>query len=486
MSDPRLCVTVTGRTAGAIARAREAAEADADLVEVRLDGMERPDAAAALQGRRKPVIVTCRPARAGGRFDGSDEERTRVLDEAHARGADYIDIDFKAPCDAVMTARRGRGVIVSHHDFDGTPSDVPGLLAAMRGTAAEIVKLATSPHAVSELIPLLNAADAQPATILIGMGPSGVASRILAARFRSPWTYAGDGVAPGQLSPTRMLNEFRFRRIRHDTHVYAVVGRPVLQSLSCAMHNAGFAARGLNAAYIPLETGDAGDFRHFADAIGLRGASITIPLKIDGVPLLDDVSPLALDAGAVNTISVRHGRWLGTNTDVDGFLEPLRRRTSIEGLRAVVLGAGGAARGVAFGLARSGAAVAIAARRSEAAREAAAAVSVATAAWPPAPGSWDLLVNATPVGSRAVPGTPVDLALDGRIVYDLVYDPPLTPLLELAQTRGCTAIGGLEMLVAQAERQFEIWTGQRPPGGLFTTIAEQTLASRSAGTIAYD
>ncbi len=484
MPDPQLCVTVTGRTAGAIARAREAAEADADLVEVRLDTMEHPDATAALQGRRKPVIVTCRPSRAGGRFEGSDEERTRILREAHVLGAEYIDIDFEAPCEEVMTARGGRGVIVSHHDFNGSPADIPGLLAAMRRTGAEVVKLATTPHAISDLIPLLNAADARHPSVLLGMGPSGVASRILAARFRSRWTYAGEGVAPGQLSARRMLQEFRFRRIRHDAHVYAVVGRPVLQSLSCAMHNAGFAARGLNATYVPLETTDAGDFRHFASAIGLRGASVTIPLKLDVVPLLDDVSPIAREAGAVNTISVSQGRWLGTNTDVDGFLEPLRRRTSIKGLRAVVLGAGGAARGVALGLARSGASVAISARRADAAREARAALNVGTELWPPSPGSWDLLVNATPVGSRALPGMPVDLALDGRLVYDLIYDPPMTPLLEQARARGCTVIGGLDMLVAQAERQFEIWTGQRPPAGLFTSVAEQTLATRSVGSVA--
>jgi shikimate 5-dehydrogenase len=130
--------------------------------------------------------------------------------------------------------------------------------------------------------------------------------------------------------------------------------------------------------------------------------------------------------------------------------------------------------------------VAISARRAESARDVAAALGVEASSWPPPPGSWDVLVNATPVGSRALPGLPFDVTLDGRIVYDLVYDPPVTPLLDRAQARGCTVIGGLEMLVAQAERQFEIWTGQRPPGGLFAAAAEQTLASRSVGSVAYD
>jgi 3-dehydroquinate dehydratase/shikimate dehydrogenase len=483
MPDPELCVTVTGRTVQAIVRAREAAEAEADLVELRLDMMDRPDAAAALAGRRTRAIVTCRPVRVGGHFEGSDEERLRILREAHALGTDYIDVDFDAPCEPIISERQGRGVIVSKHDFTGTPTDIPNLLAAMRRTGAEIVKLATATETLSDLIPLLKAATSEQPTILIGMGASGVVSRILAARFRSRWTYAGDAVAPGQLSVRRMLHEFRFRRIRYDTRVYGVVGRPVLHSLSAAMHNAGFAARGMNAAYVPLETNDATDFRRFADAIGLRGASVTTPLKMDVVPLLDEVTPIASDAGAINTISVTGGRWLGTNTDVDGFLAPLRRRVKLAGLRAAVLGAGGAARGVALGLIRAGAAVAISARRSDAAREAAAAVGATTTAWPPPPGSWDLLVNATSVGGRAVPGMPVDVALDGRIVYDLIYDPPLTPLLEAAKAKGCTVIGGLEMLVAQAERQFEIWTGQRPPAGLFEDAAQQALAVRSFGSV---
>jgi 3-dehydroquinate dehydratase/shikimate dehydrogenase len=483
MTDPELCVTVTGRTVQAMVRAREAAEADADLVELRLDTMERPDAGAALAGRRRKAIVTCRPLRAGGHFDGSDEDRLRILQEAHALGAEYIDLDFDAPCQPVLAQRQGRGVIMSKHDFTGTPPGVPGLLEDMRRTGAEIVKLATTTETLSDLIPLLSAATSAHPTILIGMGASGVASRILAARFRSRWTYAGEAVAPGQLSARRMLHEFRFRRIRADARVYGVVGRPVMHSLSAAMHNAGFAGRGLNAAYVPLDTNDTADFRQFADAIGLRGASVTTPLKMDVVPVLDEVTPIASDAGAVNTISVTGGRWIGTNTDVDGFLEPLRRRTRIAGLRAVVLGAGGAARGAALGLIRAGATVAISARRPEAARDAAAALRATTIAWPPPPGSWDLLVNATSVGSRAVPGMPADITLDGRIVYDLIYDPPLTPLLEAAKAKGCTFIGGLEMLVAQAERQFEIWTGQRPPTGLFEDAAQQALAVRSYGSV---
>jgi 3-dehydroquinate dehydratase/shikimate dehydrogenase len=312
------------------------------------------------------------------------------------------------------------------------------------------------------------------------MGGAGLPTRILADRFGSRWTYAGHAVAPGQISARRLLQEFRFRRIRRDAAIYAVIGVPVASSLSPAMHNAGFAALGLNAAYVPLEVEDLGGLRAFADAIGLRGASVTIPFKTDVQPLLDEIAPTAAAAGAVNTIAIRGGRWIGMNTDAEGFLEPLRRRIeTLRGVRAVVLGAGGAARGVALALRGEGADVAIAARRREAASAVAADLGVSVADWPPHGGAWDVLVNATPVGSRAQPGMPFAASFDGRFVYDLVYDPAPTELMQAAEAEGCTVLGGLEMLVAQAERQFEIWTGQRPPAGLFADAAATAIRNRS-------
>jgi shikimate 5-dehydrogenase len=111
------------------------------------------------------------------------------------------------------------------------------------------------------------------------------------------------------------------------------------------------------------------------------------------------------------------------------------------------------------------------------------AIGAETAAWPPKAGSWDLLVNATPVGSRGVPGVAFEGPFDGRLVYDLVYDPDPTDIMREAAEAGCPAIGGVEMLVAQAERQFEIWTGQRPPAGLFADAASSAIRNRSVQSV---
>jgi 3-dehydroquinate dehydratase/shikimate dehydrogenase len=457
-----------------------AAEADADMVELRLDSMTRPDPAAALADRRRPVIVTCRPLREGGLFEGSEEERLRILVSAQSLGADFVDVEWDARSEALLAERRGRGVVVSQHVFDGTPHDVPARLARLRAIGGEVVKLAVTTERLTDLRTLLGGRTDDGTAILIGMGASGVATRVLPRQFGSRWTYAGPSVAPGQMPVSRLLREYQYRRIRPDAAVYGLIGRPVTDSLSPAMHNAGFAALGMNAVYVPFDTRDLDGLRALGREIGLRGASVTIPFKEALLPLVDEVAPTAAAAGAINTVAIRDGRWIGTNTDADGFIEPLKRRIAqVRGLRAVVLGAGGAARGVAFALRREGAIVTIAARRKDAVLAVAQSVGAGVEDWPPRPGSWDVLVNATPLGGRHAPGLPYEGPFDGRLVYDLVYNPDPTALMQAARAAGCRAIGGVEMLVAQAERQFEIWTGQRPPVDLFKDAAEAALRTRS-------
>jgi 3-dehydroquinate dehydratase/shikimate dehydrogenase len=145
---------------------------------------------------------------------------------------------------------------------------------------------------------------------------------------------------------------------------------------------------------------------------------------------------------------------------------------ALKGTRASILGAGGAARAVAVALGSQGAAVTVCARQTAAAKEVAALAGGTVGTWPPSAGGWDVLVNATSSGSGGPGDDPMaGVRLDGEIVFDLVYSPARTPLLERAAREGCMTIGGLEMLVAQAERQFELWTGYRPPNGLFKSAA---------------
>jgi 3-dehydroquinate dehydratase/shikimate dehydrogenase len=478
MTEPGICVTVTGRTLDELRRARQAAEAVADIVELRLDGMENPDPVGALEGRLRPVIVTCRPAWEGGWFSGTEDERRRLLETAAARGAEYIDVEAAASfASDVIRGRSGKGVVVSRHVFGAAPPDVRAVYDSLRATGASVVKLAIEVGTLTDILPLFAIADAPSGPeagrhVLIAMGPAGTSTRVLAARLGNCWTYAGDALAPGQMPAGRLLRDFRFRRIRPDAAIYGVVGNPIAHSLSPAMHNAGFAALGLNAVHLALQAADAADFVRLARSMGLRGASITAPFKIELMHHVDEVELVAERVGAINTLIVRDGRWIGANTDVAGFLAPLANRIRLNRVRASVLGAGGAARAVAVALADQGAAVTVCARRRGPAAAIANLVGGDVGRFPPEPGSWDVLVNTTPAGSAADPDNPIAGApLDGEIVFDLVYAPAETRLLADAREAGCLTIGGLEMLVAQAERQFQLWTGQPPPAGLFRSSA---------------
>jgi shikimate dehydrogenase len=217
----------------------------------------------------------------------------------------------------------------------------------------------------------------------------------------------------------------------------------------------------------------------FARALGIRGASVTIPFKVAFLERMDEIDPTAARIGAINTVRVEGSRWIGCNYDAHGFLAPFdQRRIALRGQRASVVGAGGSARAVVLALASRGAAVTVHARNQAHAGEVAAVASGRVGPWPPERGSWDLLVNCTPIGMHPlVQETPVPAAsLTGRLVYDLVYNPMATRLLREAAHAGCQTIGGLDMLVAQAHEQFQSWTDADPVPGVMRAAAIRRLS----------
>jgi len=410
---------------------------------------------------------------------GSEEERHRILAEAVTAGAEFVDVEARAEfVPAILRARRGRGIVLSLHAYGTPATDLGERARAMRSTGAEVVKIAVDAARLSDMLPLLEIArDPQVRTsegssghVLVAMGQPGVPSRLLAAHYGSKWTYAGDAIAPGQIPLARMLDEFRFRSVGPNTAIYGVVGNAGLHSKSPLMHNAAFGVAGLDAVYVPLRAADFDDFLTFADAMHVTGASVTIPFKLDALRAADGVDVLTEKVGAANTLYRIGDRWEARNTDVHGFLDPLDPiyPGSLEQARVAVMGGGGVARAVIVALVDRGARVTVHARRQEQAFEVAARCGAAAGAWPPPGGAWDMLVNCTPLGGPSartespLPGGP----FTGTLVYDLTYGDEETPLLRDARAAGCLTLDGLPMLVAQAERQFEWWTGKRPPEGV--------------------
>jgi shikimate dehydrogenase len=271
--------------------------------------------------------------------------------------------------------------------------------------------------------------------------------------------------------------------IRGSTRVAAVIGDPVRHSLSPVLHNAAYAALGLDWAYVAFEVpaGGAPGALDAMRALGLAGMSVTMPHKEAVAAACDELGDDAAQLRSANTVSWAPGRRLrGDSTDGDGFVRALRAAGhDPAGARALVVGAGGAARAVALALARAGATVSLAARRPEAAAAAAGAAGagVGVVPWPErqaASLAADLVVDATSVGMGG--GDEVVVApAPGRVYADLVYHPLDTALLRAARRCGAGAVDGLGMLVHQAALQVERWTGREAPLAEMRAAAERAL-----------
>ena len=255
VTKPQLCATVTAATTAELRQKRDAVR-DADLVELRLDTVRDPDPAAALAGRTRPVVVTCRPAWEGGAFKGSEEERKRILADALSRGAEFVDLEWRARFDDLIAQTSGRRIVLSTHDFHGMPIDLTARVHAMRSTGAEVIKIAAATTSLSDCLPLLELGTKKGASdgglVLIGMGPYGLPTRILAGRFGSRWSFAGDIGDIGQVTADTLLNEYRFRSVTDSTEIYGIVGGAIGHSVSPSMHNAAFRASRIDAVYLPL------------------------------------------------------------------------------------------------------------------------------------------------------------------------------------------------------------------------------------------
>src|SRR6185436_4233953 len=314
-------------------------------------------------------------------FKGSEEERKQILREALAGDAEYVDVEWKAGFTDLLSPNARRRVVISSHDFDGVPADLVGRAQAMRSTGAEVVKIAVKTSKLTDCLPLLDlgAQVARQGTVLIGMGEPGLVTRVLARRFGSLWTYAGDQRQVGQLTPSDLVDTYRFKSLTDTTDIYGLVGSPISHSVSPAMHNAAFGAMRHDAVYLPFTAASAEDFVTFGRALGVKGASVTIPFKVALFDLVDEVYSVARRIGAINTIRVIDGRWIGGNTDAAGFLSPLRDRVELNGARVAVLGSGGAARAVAVALSSGNAHVTVYARDVAKAQDVAMTASAAAA-----------------------------------------------------------------------------------------------------------
>lgn len=401
---PRICLTLTGATLAEDLAQYASQRYFTDMVELRIDLL-------------KP----------------SERARAKDFPKLLPKGVPVIftqDIDHTVLSD-------GR-LINPVHDFKGPVKNLPAKCRALSGKAGAIAKVAFQPKSMADVARLF--AETKDLTdvphVTLAMGAQGLASRVLAGRTHSLWTYCSVGglEAIGHISPEELVRTYRFRAVTRDAALYGVTGWPLKKTRSPELHNAAFAAEDEDAVMVPFPSKTAAEALAFMKAMGMKGLAVTIPHKQAIMPLLDRIDPLAKKVGAVNTVTCVNGKYVGSNTDVAGFSEALVAFAGdVRGKTAAVLGDGGAAQAVKVALRALGVRFEVFHRRT------------------PRPG-FDILINATPVDP--IPG----YAFSGReLVYDLGYVPEVTPLLARAAAAGCRVENGFSMLRAQAREQRRIW-----------------------------
>jgi 3-dehydroquinate dehydratase/shikimate dehydrogenase len=456
-SHPRICLTLTGKTLAEDIAQYESQRYFTDMVELRVDLLKKSERAKVAEFPKMlaksspwkvPIVLTFRKACDGGAFNGKEEERLaffrRVLNSKPTNPQtlkpsnpfSYVDFEegFGSASLVALAHAAGAKVIRSMHKFDGPVKNLAAKLREL-GKDGDIAKIAFMPRNlgdVAKAFAITPNFQLPTRSVIIAMGPQGLATRVLAGRLGSEWTYASVGGLDeiGHVTPYELVRDYRFRSVTKDAALFGVTGWPLKKTRSPEINNAAFAAEDEDAVLVPFPAKTAKEAFAFMKAMGMKGMAVTIPHKFAIMPLLDRIDGFAKKVGAVNTVVREGDRYVGYNTDVDGFAEALSAFAGdLRGKSAAVLGDGGAAQAVKVALKRLGVKFRVFHRETP-------------------PQGFDILVNATPVDP--IP----DYAFTGReLVYDLRYVPEVTPLMARAAKAGCRVENGFSMLLAQARAQ---------------------------------
>jgi 3-dehydroquinate dehydratase/shikimate dehydrogenase len=493
-----ICVSIgRGRHRHVIAEHRHLADNGIELVELRLDYLQGAvQVKRLLKERPCPAIITCRRKTDGGRWEHSEEARLQLLRLAIVEGADYVDLEDDVAGNVPRYGKTKR--IVSHHDMLRTPSDLHELHARLAALDADVVKIATMANHPGDNLRMLDVVRAAKVpTVGICMGEIGVPTRILCGCAGAPFVFATfndeRALAPGQIGWKAMRDVYHYDTIRPSTKIYGVVADPVAHSLSPIVHNAACAAAGIDAVYVPFRVpaDQLDEFLSEADRWPIAGLSVTIPHKEAVLAQCSGQDDLVKAIGAANTLTFTTDGMAAANTDATAAIESLQavlaeneQTAGGDGLgvkTALVLGAGGAARAVAFGLKTRGVEVTIAARTLERGRKVADDVGCKVIEWASRHRMpHDCIVNATPIGMHPdVNASPFEKEhlRSYMVVFDTVYNPENTLFIKEAKSVGCRIVTGVEMFVRQAAIQFRTWHGVEPPHAVMRDALKQATAS---------
>ena len=495
MNQPLVCMTLTGKTLEEDLKLVKKYEKYIDLVELRLDYLTEDEQ---LSARRfpamiyQPCILTIRRDIDGGLFTGGDFARTNLFARALAfanpdksKNFAFVDFeeDFHIPSiqDAAMAF--GVRIIRSCHNMTDPIFNIRERCDIMRKTGYEIPKIAFMPHSLADVLNLLKEGEemTQYDHILCAMGGIGFPSRILASYTNSFLTYVSpeevlqNTKSIGHIDPVTINEMYHFKSINQDTQLFGIAGWPLLKTSSPEIHNKGYSEKNINAVYIPYRSQLISDTLTFCEGIGVKGLSVTIPHKESVMYYIHEQSPEVSQIGACNTIVRKNNKWLGYNTDAPGFkraLEEFLGSVKIKHKKVAVIGAGGAAKAIVYVLKQMGAKVCIFNRTEETAAKLAEKYGFnycqLDAKYVSKLEEYStLIVQTTSVGMNAEgPSTKENDPIyfydfkGSELLFDIIYEPAVTPVMKKASIAGCKVCNGYKMLEYQAYEQFKLFTGK--------------------------
>jgi 3-dehydroquinate dehydratase/shikimate dehydrogenase len=481
------------------------AEEGIKLVELRLDFLRRePDLNRLLLSRPSATVVTVRRPQDGGLWRESEEKRLTLLRTAISLEPEFVDLEVDIADQIAPFGKTRR--IISYHNTKSMPENLEGLWRTMSAKHPYFIKIAVTPKTVEEMFRFLSyiqsknedakkqSGEKAVRAVGICMGEMGKAARILSKRFDMPYTYATFSedrmIAPGMVVYKDLLDLYHYDQINHETAVYGIIGNPLGHSLSPLVHNRAFLEQNINAVYVPFQIDDScvASLMRLAPEWGLQGISVTIPHKVAVMDHLTKMDPAVERIGACNTVVFRKGERIGYNTDyiaaVGGIESALGGNFSdeesvLKNREALVMGAGGAGKGLAYGLVHRGAIVTVTDIDAERAVELSKHLGCEYAKWEMRESVQPkIVVNCTPIGMHpnidATPYSKSSLRSD-MLVFDAVYNPERTLLIKSALDKGCKAVTGVEMFVGQACYQFKLFTGQKTSASKMRNIVVDAM-----------
>ena len=487
-----ICVPIISKTVEEAAGSINKAEKVADIIELRVDYLKNQDLKVFLDAAQKPVIVTCRKKSEGGFYEGDEKGRVDILLKAITAGADYVDIELSTPEPLLEELKKKKGetrLILSYHNFQQVPEDLQKTFDRMLEKGFEIIKIAVMANSIEDNLKIFDiikqAKDKNTNIIAFCMGEYGEVSRILSPIFGSYLTFGslskGKESAPGQIPADILKNIYRVNDLNRNLNIYGLIGNPVKESMGYLIHNRSFIKKNINNIYLPFLVDDLHSFIS-AYRKYFKGMSVTMPFKEQVIPLLDEIDGTAKKIGAVNTLQIRDGKLFGCNTDCSGAVKALEEKTELKGEKVFMIGAGGVARAIGFGIIEKEVDVYIFDVDTQKAGSLAADLGCKTTSAESIGSDFDILINCSPVGMHPnVEKTPFskERLRKGMIVFDAVYNPLKTRLLREAEEMGCITIPGIELFVNQAVDQFELWTGEKAPKDLMMEIVLEKLMDQS-------